>query len=700
MRVRIIFITEPALNEAEARALTSIARVCIPEIDQRAYLATQINYIRRPLWVEHPDRDVLGDIPTIGRIKGTHDTSRRSRQPGAHSALGRRPKGTAARSPTTPTPRAPCAASAAMARCEPHVKAAVWHLLRANPVPEVMSFDDHSSNTIAKLQSMIAQHREVISDNLVRNGRSKHVVDELLAHTNPSWALWCLNHQGILHGKTIRLIKEERPEGIEEAVTHEAIFARVERTIERAFHEASANDVMAKRAELEKQLADMKEPAADLQQRMANMRQRAGLRRQLADLKPPVTLLVAPPGSRKSTLARAKAVRYVTEHPNKTVVIAVPLHKLGAEQIEMLREEHPLAKYRAGVWRGRHADDPLTPDLQHPGKFLKMCQRGEDVTLVEDVMVDPDHLCIRGRGEKAIKCPLYDGCAFQVQKRIKANIWFLAHECLAHEMPKVLGDVGWVIVDENPIDAFVFGVDRNDPVTLGLDTLHTPLQVADEAKLGVNGYGNLMEAREELHHALDKLQVPAEFHQGAPVPRQSLKAFNHHIPTGYFITTKNPLFAGAFAHGEILHGDFTDEIPDLDAVRDKYFKTDPKPFIDAHIAEYNNDDFDEELMWQLEASSARFNGATDDTEIPAKKAAYAAAKNDADLFIDARYGERAVGFPAFHDMHKLTLRGKFNPEIWPDMSTEQLKNKLAAEAAGNTAIKLEAKLWGTHRSSG
>ena len=38
-------------------------------------------------------------------------------------------------------------------------------------------------------------------------------------------------------------------------------------------------------------------------------------------------------------------------------------------------------------------------------------------------------------------------------------------------MPKAFGDVGWVIFDESPLDAFMFGVDINDQVTLELDTL-------------------------------------------------------------------------------------------------------------------------------------------------------------------------------------------------------------------------------------
>ena len=55
---------------------------------------------------------------------------------------------------------------------------------------------------------------------------------------------------------------------------------------------------------------------------------------------------------------RAAAVRYVTEHPEKTVVILMPRHKLGDEQIKMLQKEHPDGNFTAAVWRGRHRDDP------------------------------------------------------------------------------------------------------------------------------------------------------------------------------------------------------------------------------------------------------------------------------------------------------------------------------------------------------
>ena len=77
---------------------------------------------------------------------------------------------------------------------------------------------------------------------------------------------------------------------------------------------------------------------------------------------PPVELLVAPTGSRKSTLMRAAAVRYVTEHPDKTVVILMPRHKLGDEQIEQLQRGASRRQLqRRGVARAARRR-PGTPD--------------------------------------------------------------------------------------------------------------------------------------------------------------------------------------------------------------------------------------------------------------------------------------------------------------------------------------------------
>jgi hypothetical protein len=430
MRVRIIFIAERPLGADEAKALTVIAKATIPEIDGSIVDRVHINYIQRPHWVGHPGRDVLGDIKTIGWIKGTHDTLAVPDDL-THTARWAKAQGHSSAIADHPDAETAVRAIGSDGAVREHLLAAVVHLLRANPVPEMVSFQDHAIAITDKLRAMVAQHRDEITANCVRCGRNKHTVDGLLQHADPDFALWCLNHPGMLCAKTINLGKEERTE--KAAMERWRIFARVAHAIEDAYYEALTNE----------------DP-------------------------PRVKLLAAPTGSRKSTEMRAAAVRYVTENPKKTVVILMPRHKLGDEQIELLQREHPEENYSAAIWRGRHAWNPHVGN----GCEQKMCQRSEDVEAVEKALLDVEStLCKRGRGEKTIKCPFYDTCAYQQQKRVKANIWFAAHECAVHEMPKAFGDVGWVIFDESPLDAFMFGLDIDDEVTLELDTLRTPLPI-------------------------------------------------------------------------------------------------------------------------------------------------------------------------------------------------------------------------------
>jgi hypothetical protein len=478
MRIRFAFITERPLNECEATELTRIAQARIPELDTSISRLVQVNYIKRPHWVAHPDRDVLGGIPTIGWVKGGRDTLTVPANL-AHQARWAKAQGHGNIIADHPDAESAVRGIGGDGRLREHMLAAVVHLLRANPISDVVSFADHSLNIADKLRGMIEWCRNIISNNLSQHGRHWSEVQNYLSGM-PDWARWCLDHPGILHAKTIKLSKEERIE--EPATPRWQIFARVAQRIEDAYCEALAN----------------KAP-------------------------PPARLLVAPTGSRKSTEMRAAVVRYVTENPKKTVIILMPRHRLGDEQIEMLQREHPEEDYSAAIWRGRHAWDPHVGN----GYEQQMCQRSEDAEAVEKALLDVEStLCKRGRGEKAVKCPFFDTCAYQQQKQIKANIWFAAHECAVHEMPKAFGDVGWIIFDESPLDAFMFGVDINDQVTLELDTLRIPMPI-DQTILGGKGpeatYAQLQLGREEIYHALDKL--PIEPQHGTAIPWEGLKPF-------------------------------------------------------------------------------------------------------------------------------------------------------------------------------
>jgi hypothetical protein len=484
LRVRLVFIAERALIEQEAKELTQIARARGLKADTMICGTVQPNYIARPLWVGHPGCDPLGNIPTIGWIKGTNDYL--AVPDGlTHKARWAKAQGRGGDIANHPDAESAVRGIGNDGSLYPHLKSAVYHLLKVNPATNVLSFIDHSRSIADKLQQIVEQHREEINHNLTTCKRSWAEVDAYLADIH-RYAFWCLNHP--TGRKTIRLSKQKLVE--KTPSTREEIFARVTRNIE-------LNGIKIAPAFLEAQ------SGGSLGDGITTGRKHRA----------PVKLLIAPTGSGKSTQALAAAVRYVTEHSGKSVVILVPRHQLGDEQVERLRREHPNGKYSAAVWRSRHARDPHSGD----GQEIKMCQRSAEVKEGELTIVNIERgFCKRGRGKKAVKCPSYDDCAYQQQKRIKANIWFAAHECAIHEIQKTFGNVGWVIIDENPLDAFIFGTDINDRKLLPLDKLHTPLPI-NEDKLNWQ-YRTLMDAREELYDVLDKLQTAA-------VPRKALRPF-------------------------------------------------------------------------------------------------------------------------------------------------------------------------------
>jgi hypothetical protein len=587
LRVRLGFITTRALVEQEAKELTRIAGARGIKVDVAICGVVQPNYIARPHWVGHPNCNALGDIPTIGQIRGTHD---RLAVPDdlSHKARWAQAQGHGSEIADHPNAESAVRGVGSDGRLRAHLLSAVVHLLKANPIPEVLSFIDHSLNIADKLRSMVARHREEISSNLIAHRRSWSEVENYLAGMS-DWAFWCLNHPGSLRRKTIKFSKQEPKD--DAPARREEIFARVVRTIARAYPEIAA----------------------------------------VTSEPPPVTLLVAPPGGGKSTQIRKHAVAYVTEHPDRTVVILMPRHRLGDEQIEMLKQEHPDGKYSAAVWRGRHALDPYAGDER-----TRMCRRDKEAEGVEMKILDVESsLCKRGLGKKEIKCPLYDTCAYQQQKGVKANIWFAAHECAVHEMPKVFGNVGWVIFDESPLDAFIFGIDINRQVKLPLDELRTPLPI-DEDKPNWQ-YGSLMKAREELYRALDKFQAAA-------VPRESLRPFVTTLLRGF----KYPEFDAWGRRTELpnycyyyvdMQGN-TVQLPPGHAVD-----------MQGNIVELTNSEGPDEQG-------------------------------------------NIIQHPKYHpiDMRNLTWRAKVDPGIRPNMPWEQVKDKLE-EAAINPQVKTEVTLW-------
>jgi hypothetical protein len=79
-----------------------------------------------------------------------------------------------------------------------------------------------------------------------------------------------------------------------------------------------------------------------------------------------------------------------------TVVVALPRHALGDEQIKVLRNKFP--DVRAATWRGRDIADPDQPEM-------KMCHRTDDVAEVQKAGLPAASLCKKGKGMDAVLPP-------------------------------------------------------------------------------------------------------------------------------------------------------------------------------------------------------------------------------------------------------------------------------------------------------
>ena len=207
VRVRLGFLTSRPLVEAEAVALTNTVRSIIPQFDSAISRTVQPNYIARPRWELHPDRDVLGAVPTIGWSQGEEDflAVPNSDELAAYSR-GRR----AERHGGIIASYAD-ADAAVMAIGKPlrgdgtgavyqHLQAAARHLLAINPLPDGASLGSHVQAIVSALEQLIDEHRAEVSANLTRYGRSWADVREYLDADIGRWTQWLVERN--LSGKS------------------------------------------------------------------------------------------------------------------------------------------------------------------------------------------------------------------------------------------------------------------------------------------------------------------------------------------------------------------------------------------------------------------------------------------------------------------------------------------------------------------
>ena len=240
-------------------------------------------------------------------------------------------------------------------------------------------------------------------------------------------------------------------------------------------------------------------------------------------LEAPIRTLLASVGVGKSRMFRAKAAKTLNQTKHEgCVVIACDRHDLGAEQVNKFYEEHPGTALVARIWRGRNAIDPEYPQPEDSdAPKIRMCQRNADAEEVGKHGLSVEHhLCryVDKDTDEETLCPHYSEdapmpCGYQRQQRQHANLWFCAHETLLHEVPAIFGKVLMLFIDEDPLDAFLFGLDEQQ-YTLPLDELmREPRNIKDKDERK-----ELTRARRELYKVLSSLR-------DGPVPVNALRAF-------------------------------------------------------------------------------------------------------------------------------------------------------------------------------
>lgn len=179
----------------------------------------------------------------------------------------------------------------------------------------------------------------------------------------------------------------------------------------------------------------------------------------------PVHAIRADLGLGKSDAARKEAAAFLmqlrADGDKRTVAIAVPTLALADEQAKAFNALN--TGMTAAVWRGRDAPDPDALDQT-------MCRNTEAVEDAQKVLASVEESCCAQPqpDETVIYCPFYHSCGYQKQKRAAPDLWVFAHNLLFSEKPKAIGELAALIVDENPWQAGLFGINTPSAVNISM----------------------------------------------------------------------------------------------------------------------------------------------------------------------------------------------------------------------------------------
>ena len=143
-----------------------------------------------------------------------------------------------------------------------------------------------------------------------------------------------------------------------------------------------------------------------------------------------------------------------------TIVIAIPEHALGDQQVARLAGMPGGNRVTSAVWRSRKAKNAETP----------MCLDLDAVADAEEAFADVQTAVCRKTlpGGEVRECHHYNECLFQKQREQKPDVWFVPHELLFMRKPEAIEKPAIVIVDESAWQDGILGSEK-----LLLETLVT-----------------------------------------------------------------------------------------------------------------------------------------------------------------------------------------------------------------------------------
>jgi putative DNA primase/helicase len=142
----------------------------------------------------------------------------------------------------------------------------------------------------------------------------------------------------------------------------------------------------------------------------------------------------------------------------RTVVIAIPAHDLGDQQVARLAAMPGADGIVSAVWRSRKAKQTMCFDL-------------DAVADAEEALADVQKsVCRQEMADGSIReCKFFAECPFQAQRNMKPDVWFIAHELLFGQKPGVIETPAVLVVDESAWQDGLFGT--VNPIKLLLETL-------------------------------------------------------------------------------------------------------------------------------------------------------------------------------------------------------------------------------------